>query len=336
MSKEIVKKSSYNDEYEEKDYSSLLSVTPEQVSKLQLKLSELRQPNAPNTWEEPNCTIHWIPVDDGEIRVLHIKPDKIVETRPLIFIGGWQTMAYQFPEAFEIFYNRVEVYFVESRESYTSKLNRWKADMSVNQKAKDIQNVIDYFNLENQDYVLFGTCWGAAILLQGLIDQTIKPPPTIAVFSPMHKLWINKFFLKVIGPLLPAFLVAFLLKIVPVFLLAGEKAKTQKNRMFRTIKEAKAWKWKKAALATRNFNLFGKLSAIQEEVIVIGGTDDRVHKAHDYPRFADEMQNGRYFYFGIDESQRELTLGFLLLELAKVKAKDGIPEIFKEFERQFT
>ena len=316
-----------------KDYLSILTVTSEQQMKVKQLLEPLRQENVPNYWDKPHCEIHWIPVDDGEIRVLHIKPDKPLDTRPIIFIGGWQTMAYQFQETFEIFHDRVEVFYVETRESYTSKLHRRKADMSVNQKAKDIQAVISYFKLENQDYVLFGTCWGAAIVLQGLLNQTINPPSTIAIFSPMHKLWVNKFFLKVIGPILPAFVVAILLKIVPIFLLAGEKAKTQKNRMFRTIKDAEAWKWRKSALAAKNFNLFGKLSAIEDEVLVIGGTHDRVHRADDYPRFADEMPKGRYFYFGIDEAERELTLGLILLELSKIHSNQKIPELFEEFER---
>jgi hypothetical protein len=318
---------------ETKDYTSILTITDQQIVDIHQKLDQLRQKDIPVVWEEPNCTIHWIPVDDGEIRVLHIKPQNPVNTRPILYIGGWQTMAYQFAETFEVLYNKVEVYFLESRESYTSKLHRWKADLSVSQKAKDTQAVISYFNLKEKDYILFGTCWGATIALQGLLDKTINPPQTIVIFSPMHKLWINKFFLKVIGPILPAFFIAFLLKVVPVFLFAGEKAKTQKNRMFRTIKDAVAWKWKKAALAAKNLELFGKLSAIQEEVLVIGGTHDMVHKAHDYPRFADEMPNGRFFYFGIDESERELTLGYLLLELAKISAEDKIPTSFIEFEK---
>jgi hypothetical protein len=317
----------------EKDYSSILTITSDQQTKIRQLLAQLRQENVPEYWEEPHCKILWIPVDNGEIRVLHIKPDKPLDTRPIIFIGGWQTMAYQFQETFEILHDRVEVYYVESRESYTSKLNRRKADMSVNQKAKDIQKVISYFNLENQDYVLFGTCWGATIVCQGLLDKSIKPPESIVIFSPMHKLWFNRFLLKIIVPLVPAFFVGFLLKVIPIFLFAGEKAKTQKNRIFQTIKDAESWKWKKAGIAAGDLELFGILHAIKEEVLVIGGTHDRVHKSYDYPKFADEMPNGRYFFFGIDEAERELTLGLLLLELSKISSHQKIPKIFEEYEK---
>lgn len=317
----------------EKDYSSVLTITLEQQKKIKQQLEQLKQKNVPEYWEEPHCKINWIPVDDGEIRVLHIKPNNPIGVRPIIFLGGWQTMSYQFYDMYKIMHKRVEFFVVETREKYTSKLNRRKANLSVSQKAKDVQKVIEFFNLENTDYILFGTCWGATIVCQGLLDKSIKPPETIVIFSPMHKLWINKFFLKVIGPLLPAFMVGFLLKIIPVFLFAREKAKTQKNRMLQTIKDAESWKWKKAGIAAGNLELFSKLSAIEEEVIVIGGTHDRVHKSYDYPRFADEMPKGRYFYFGIGEAERELTMGLILLEFAKTNSKQKIPKLFEEFER---
>ncbi len=317
----------------EKDYSSILTITPEQQKKIKQQIELLKQENVPEYWKEPYCKIHWIPIDDGEIRVLHIKPDNPVGIRPIIFLGGWQTMAYQFFDMYKIMYDRVEFYVLETREKYTSKLNRRKANMSVNQKAIDVQKVIEYFKMENTDYILFGTCWGAAIICQGLLDKTIIPPKTIIIFSPMHKLWINKFFLKVIGPLLPAFFIGFLLKIIPIFLFIGEKAKTQKNRIFQTIKDAESWKWKKAAIAAKDLELFGKLSAIEEEVLVIGGTHDRVHKSYDYPRFADEMPKGRYFYLGIDEAEREFTMGLILLEFAKISSKQEIPLLFAEYEK---
>jgi len=113
----------------------------------------------------------------------------------------------------------------------------------------------------------------------------------------------------------------------------GEKAETQKNRMQLTMKEGVAWKWKKAARAAVQFELFGKLSTIEEEILVISGTHDRVHKGNDYPRFAKELPNGRFFHFGIDESERERILGVLLHELS-ITSSDKTPALFKFFERK--
>ena len=334
MNSESSKKRRNDKPNNEKLYSHLLTITPEQIQKIRERKDELIQENVPEYWKEPISTIHWVPVEGGEIRVLHIKPKKLESTKPIVFISGWQTMPYQFTELYKIIHNRVEFYFIETREKFTSKIKRKKTDLSLTQKAKDVQKVIEYFNLSNKDFVLFGTCWGAAIIFQGLLDKTLKAP-TFCTFSPMHKLWFNKFLLNYIVPFLPAFLISILMKLISYVLFIGEKAETQKNRMQLTMKEGTAWKWKKAARAAKDFELFGKLNQIEEKVFVISGTDDRVHKIYDYPRFADELQNGRFFYFGFEEFEREIMMGVLIYELAKITSKNGIPEFFKDYEIKF-
>ena len=315
-----------------KDYSQYVHSTPEQLEKLHKRKDELYQDINLNFWEEPTAKIHWIPVEDGEIRVVHIKPNNRKSKRPVIFISGWQAMPYQFADVYKIFHERVEVYFVETREKYTSKIPKRKTDFSLSQKAKDVQNTINYFNLQDKDFVLFGTCWGATVILQGLLDGTLKAP-TICIFSPMHKLWFNEFILKVIVPFIPGFVVGILMKILSRVIFLGEKAKTQKNRMELTVREGVGWKWKRAARAARNLELFGKLEAIHEEILVISGTHDRVHKAYDYPRFADELPNGRFFHFGIEEYEREMFMGVLLYELSLTSA-GKTPELFSIFEKE--
>ncbi|MHA1308697.1 MAG: hypothetical protein ACTSQN_15505 [Candidatus Heimdallarchaeota archaeon] len=145
---------------EEWDYSHILTISDENKQRFKERFLELIQKDVPKIWEEPYSKIHWIPVKGGEIRVTHIKPDKPVGKRPIVFVSGWQSMPYQFEDMYEIIYNRIEIYFVETREKYTSKIKRRKADLSVSQKARDLKAVLEYFELENQDYVLFATCWG--------------------------------------------------------------------------------------------------------------------------------------------------------------------------------
>jgi hypothetical protein len=150
----------------------------------------------------------------------------------------------------------------------------------------------------------------------------------------MHKLWLSKFFKNWFVPYSPVLFLKLFLKIAPFFLFFGEKATTQKKRMLQTIREAEVWKWKKTTLDAKDFELFGKMHTIKQEVLVISGTHDRVHKANDYPRFADEMPNGRFFFFGIEEAKRELVLGSLIYELSRVSKEQGIPKFFKEYEKR--
>lgn len=317
--------------FEDKDYSHYLTNSKEMKNKVRSKIQKLTR-SAPDFWEEPIGKEFFIPVNDGEIRVFHIKPVNTISKRPVIFISGWSTLPSLFKEMYEILHERVEFYYVETREKRSSHLNRKNASISLSQKALDIQAVIDYFSLTNRDFVLIGTCWGSAIILQGLLDETLKAP-SIVTFAPMHKLWFNKFLLKNVLSFLPVFILRILFKIIPPFLFLGMKEKTQKRRNFALIKEAEIWKWKKAAIAASDFELFGKLSKIQDDVLVISGTNDRVHDEICYPRIADELLNGRFFYFGIDENEREHLLGLVLHDFSEITSKQIVPDFFVEYEK---
>ncbi len=205
-----------------KDYSKYTEITDEQLLKIRKRKEELMQDIDIVFWEEPIAKIHWIPVDGGEIRVLHNIPKNPVGNRPVIFISGWQTMPYQFVDLYKILHERVEIYFIETREKYTSKIPRRKTDFSLSQNAKDIQNTINYFNLQSKDFVLFGTCWGASTILQGLLDGTLKAP-TMCTFSPMHKFWFNKFILKYLIPFVPSFVITFLMRTLAHIIFIGER-----------------------------------------------------------------------------------------------------------------
>ena len=315
----------------EKDYTHLLKISDAKREKISKKISQLKQETLIKFWEESNCVIHWVPVDGGEIRVLHIKPKKPVSKRPIIFISGWQTMGHQLEDLYSMIHNRVEFYLVETRESNTSKIKRRKADFSIGQKAKDTQNVIDHLKLTDKDFILFGSCWGASIVFQGLIDRTLTAP-TIFTFSPMYRVPVEKIYTKFLSRICPPFIFNIGLKIISKFYLKGEKAETQTNRMFVSIKESVAWKWRRTVLDNNKMFLFGKLSTIKEEVNVIGGTHDKIHNENTYPRFADEIPRGRFYYFGIDEAKREFTMGLIFLELSKTSHKKGLPKMFKDYE----
>lgn len=314
-----------------KDYTSYLTTPEKQVQLIRSKIEELKQP-VPSFWEEPNCKIHHVPVQGGTIRVIHVKQKNPQNIRPVVFISGWSTMARLFNDFYEMLHNRIDFYFVETREKISSNIKRKKAHMDLSQNARDVQSVIEYFDLPGQDFVLFGSCWGASVMFQGLLDGTLKAPQYVT-FAPMHKLWFNKFVLKWLAPILPVFIISLLMKILPPLMFMGMKAKKQKKRMLDSFKDTVVWKWKKAAIAAADFELFGKLSKIEEEVLVIAGTHDRVHDAKNYPRFTDELPNSRFLFLGIDETEREYALGLLVNELSKITTEEYIPEYLKEFEK---
>ena len=287
---------------------------------------------APNFWENGISKTLYIPVDDGEIRVFHVKPKKPISKRPVIFVPGWGGILEGYTDVFEVLHDEVEFFYVETREKSSSKLNRKKAKMDMNQKVKDVSDVIKHLGIDTDDFVLYGTCWGSAIILHGLVENTITAP-TIVAHDPMHTLWFPKWFLRFVAPLLPVFVAEMLKPILRRIQLRGMNEEVQRQRAEAFIDNAEAWKWKKAAESVKDFELFGNLSYIKDEVFVFNGTQDKVHNQLTYPKMAREIPQGRFIYMKTNESLRERLQGLIVLEFSKVTKEEGLPESLAEFEK---
>ncbi|MHA2357912.1 MAG: alpha/beta hydrolase [Candidatus Heimdallarchaeaceae archaeon] len=309
-----------------------LTVTKEIETKID-NMIEAAKRKVPNFWEIDECSTIYVPVDDGEIRVLHIKPKNPITKRPLVFIPGWGGLVEGYTDFYQVLHEKVEFYFLETREKKSSKLNRKTAKMDMNQKAKDVQDVINYLGLEKQDFVLFGTCWGGAIILHGLIENIIQAP-TLVANDPMHYFIFPKWLLNYVAPITPVFFANLIKPILKYAQIRDMKAKVQKQRTALFIDSAEAWKWKKAAVAVKDFELFGKLSVINEEVFVTNGTQDKIHNQIDYPLMAKEMPNGRFIFMKTVESKREYMMGLIALEFCKVTKEARIPPSLAEFEKK--
>jgi len=311
---------------------SELFFTDEQEKKVENILSSTKKENVPDFWNQEICETIYVPVDDGELRVLHIKPKNPQSKRLLVFIPGWGGLVEGYTDFYEVIHNQLEFYFIETREKSSSKLDRRKAKMNMTQKAKDIQDIIKYLGIDKQDFTLFGTCWGGAIILHGLIKGLIKAP-TIVANDPMHTLWFPKWLLKYIAPFIPVPIVKLLKPIFKKTQLRGMEEEVQRKRAEAFVDKADAWKWKKTAEAVKDFELIGRMSSIQEEVFITNGTTDKVHNQYTYPVMAKELPNGRFIYMKTDESKREYLMGYLALEFCKVISDDGIPPSLQEFEK---
>ncbi|MHA1911561.1 MAG: hypothetical protein ACTSYA_07680 [Candidatus Kariarchaeaceae archaeon] len=315
-----------------KDYSwtnEILTVTQEQQEKVNQLLDETRIEPV-NFWELNES--FYVPVDDGEIKVYHIKPQNPTAKRVLVYVTGWGAIKESFTDWYETIHEKVECYYVESREKGSSKLKR-NAKMDMHQQAKDIQAVINYVDLKDKDFVLAGTCWGSAIIMQGLVDNTISAP-SIAVLDPMHQIWAPRW-LKILAPILPVFIYKLLKPILKWFALRKMKAQRQKERIESFVDNADLRKWKKAGLAAlKDYELFGKLDKVEQEVFVVNCCKDMIHDQLTFPQVAFEMPLGRFLFMNTEESNRERLMGRVCLEFANVNQEDSLPESLQMFEKK--
>lgn len=311
-----------------------LFISPEQEEKVQQMLKAVKQ-EAPPFWEEGVTESFYLPVDDGEIRVFHWIPENPVSIRPVVFVPGWGVMPVGYYDYFRVLYNRVECYYIETREKGSSRIDRKKARLDLHQKAKDVADVLDQLGLTGErDFVLMAPCWGAAILLQGLLDGAVRAPTIVAV-DPMHTLWFPKWLIRYAGPVTPPFIAEWVIKPVFKWLLLGNmKEPVQKLRAETFVDNAIVWKWRKAAMQVQDFELYKTAHNILENVFVVNGTHDKVHEQSDYPRLARLMPNARFIFMKTSEDNREYLMGLVALEFSRVTSAENIPPVLKEFEKE--
>ncbi len=312
----------------------LLTLTAEQEQKVAELLDGAVSTQAPPINQDKETRPIYVPVEDGAIRIFHHIPRKKTVQRPIVLVPGWGAIPSGFQNFFNVVHNRAEVILIETREKRSSRLQRSTARLDMSQKARDVQAVLNYCGLTaNKDFLLMGTCWGAAVILQGLIDQVTKAP-TIVLLDPMHTLWFPKWIIRYIGPLTPTWFWAMIKPLAKKIALWGMEAETQRQRAEAFIDNATIWKWKRAAQQVVDFELLGQVGNIQQEVFVFNGTGDKIHDQRNYPQLAQEMPRGRFIYMQTDESRRETLVGLIALEFAKVDRQAGLPTALKPFEKR--
>ncbi len=318
------------------DYNdpAFLSMSDELKQTLDLILDASRQQSVPNFWEDNLCEQIYVPVIDGEILVYHYNPQNKISKRPLVFIPGWGVNPGGFQDLFVAIYTKVEMFYIETREKKSSNIRFWGSKFSMHQKAQDIHDAITYLGLDGTDYVLMGPCWGAAVIMQGLMDDKLTKAPTVVTVDPMHRLWASKFALKWIIPLIPTFFITILKPILKWVKLHNMQEPTQKHRANAFIADAVMWKWKRAAQQVNEFELFGNVGSIRKEVFIVNGTSDLIHDQRDYPKIAAEMPNSRFLFLGTDESNRELLMGVVAEAFTTITKDEGIPQSIEPFEKE--
>jgi hypothetical protein len=271
-------------------------------------------------------------MEGAEIRAIRVPCRPGASTRPILFIPGWGTTPAGWQDFVRAVAGRAELYYLETREKSSSRILDRRTDMSVPQSGRDIVRAIGLLGLAGRDFVLAAACWGATMALEGMIAGGLRAP-TVVVQDPMHTLWFPKWLLRWIAPITPTAALGLLRPVLVKALLGDMREPAQRARAYAFVYDADFWKWKKSAEAARDFELYGFLDKVGDEVFVLNGTADKVHDPVDYPRMCGEMPRGRFLFLPTDESRRELLFGAVALEFSRVGAADGLPESLARFER---
>jgi hypothetical protein len=295
-------------------------------------LLEAADPATPALDAPGTAEVLWLPVSGAEIRVFHAVPQRKAAVRPIVFVPGWGTIPAGWQDFVRAVWGKAELFYLETREKSSSRILDRRSDMGIGGSARDLSDALSALGLGGRDFVLAAACWGATIVLKGMIDGHLSAP-TVLVGDPMHTLWFPKWLLRWISPLVPTAALGLLRPILSRLLLGDMREPTQKARAYSFIYGADFWKWKKSAEAVRDFELYGSLGGVREELFVLNGTADKIHDPVDYPRICRELPRGRFLFMPTDESRRERLFGSAALEFARVGGASGLPASLGRFER---
>ncbi|NPD88347.1 MAG: hypothetical protein HGN29_06470 [Asgard group archaeon] len=288
--------------------------------------------DVPTFLEEGASEIQYVPIDDGELRVFHHKPEKQTTKRPIVFIPGYVAAPSIWVDFHIPHQDFGEYYYLETREKRSSKIKRTRqTTMTINRTAYDVGVEIKNLGLANKDYVLASSSYGGAVILDGLINKYFDPPTTF-VHGPIVK-WIwDKSINDVLLRIVPMFLLNAIRIPIAYIFTAGMKNKINRRRMIEFARGLEPWKFKRCTLENNRFNIFEDLKKIKNEIFINTGPLDRYHPRLDYYNYAKEIPRGRFLFMNTADEDRQLLAGIIGTEFIKVAKNDGLPESLKQFE----
>ncbi|MHA1686264.1 MAG: hypothetical protein ACTSYD_07605 [Candidatus Heimdallarchaeaceae archaeon] len=292
--------------------------------------------DAPPFFEQGVCEDIYIPVEGGEIHVYHHKPDKIAAKRPIVFLPGFISNPITWPEFHATHHSLAEYFYLETREKASSRIKKEKdANFTVEQCAKDLTEAIRYLGLQNKDYYLHGSSFGAAVTLYAMAKGFLDPP-TVGVYDPMIE-WVfkNRFVLMLMKVLSPGMINLLKRQTIGIITLK-EKNKTQKKRMKSFVETCDGWKVKLTMLQNKDFDMRAELKKIKKEVYVFTSPLDHYHPTSKCYEYAKLLPNGRFFYMATDPANRSLLAGVVATLFAFKSKSESLPEELLPFEIKLT
>lgn len=313
------------------DNNEIFNLTESQEKRIKSFLDNGRR-DTPLFCEEGVNEEIFIPVKDGEIRVLHHKPEKQTTKRPILFLPGFVAAPWTWNDFHRVHHGFAEYYYFETREKKSSKMNRHrKIQLAIKQSAVDLAVGIEHLGLDKKDYVLASASYGGGVVFQALIDKLIKPP-TVVSFDPIAE-WIYGFvLLNIFIQVTPGFILGLFRTLFAKMFLSRSKNQAQKNRMIAFVQGGEPWKFKRSTRQNLKWDIREELSKIDTEVFIAHGPLDKYHPRMAYYNFTKAIPKGRFVFMNTTDEDRELLAGVIATEFAKITKNDGLPKSLEQFE----
>lgn len=229
------------------------------------------------------------------LRVIHFAPPIVTKNPVILFVAGWISQISAWYNIIKELSSDFEIYYVESREKISSQVTG-KVDFGVEEIGQDIVALVSRLELQEKQYILFGSSLGATAILDccqwlqkkplclvligpnavfrvppvGLVIIRIFPPRMYMVIKPIVKWYLKTFRLDIHADL------------------------AQYRKYCAALDAADPWKLKNGAIHLSKYQVWKLLPTINVPTLIVGASKDVLHEKENLEKMVSLLPNATY------------------------------------------
>lgn len=229
------------------------------------------------------------------LRVIEFKPSSPGNNPVMVFVAGWVTQISAWKEVLQEMSRDFRVIYMETREKISSRI-QGRAAFDVESIGKDIVEVVEHFDLEDQSYLLFGSSLGATAIVDCVRFLKHKPLCLVLVGPNAHfrvprlgKLGVKPFYpglYRLIKPMVKWYLRTFRLDI--------EHDYAQYAKYCQALDAADPFKLKPALLSLSTYEIWPYLSSVKCPSLIFGAEKDKLHEPENLRKIVRSLPDCKY------------------------------------------
>lgn len=261
----------------------------------------------------------YIEVDEGvELLLMTVNPKEKKTERSILVLPGWFSHISSWLGVLHCISEKTTVYYLESREKTSARLNDKKKDFSIEKLADDFAVAIEMLPDPIENIVVLSSSLGGTMLFSYLARYERKPYQTVMV-GPNPKIKLP----PILGSIfvnLPLFMFHLTIRYISwhiiKFKINKEKEPQQVHKYLQVVRLAVPWKIKASAKKVLKYNGWDDIAKL-DRIILVGARMDKMHSTDSTKKIRDEINNSGYIEFETNYDVHSDTMGNILLELAE-------------------
>ncbi len=237
-----------------------------------------------------------VAVDDQvRLQTYRFTPAKPTKNPPVVFVAGWISRIIGWQEVLLEMTRDFPVYYIETREKISSQV-KGKAEYSTEAIGRDIVTLVSRYQLQPNDYILFGSSLGATSILDCCRFLANKPKALVLI-GPNAVFRVPKLgmmVIRVFWPRLYLIIKPVIKWYLKTFRLDTKSDLSQYTKYCNALDAADPWKLKKAALRLSSYEVWDLLGDIEYPTLIVGASRDKLHEPENLKNIVKKMPRATY------------------------------------------